>query len=239
MQAARPLSLLIADDAALCRLLRPLLSGAGYDLEVAKTGQLALLVVRRTTPAVIILDFDLLDMDGQDLLKELRLLVDSPIVALSAHDDPNETITALDHGADDFLTKPFNSGELLARIRIATRHLSVGHSGTRLRGYAFGVARADLLPRRVLVLGTDVHLSPIEFKLLATLVRYTGKVLSHQFLHKEVSGLKQPQEPQTVRDPRAGLRRQMEADSACPCYLLTEQGVGYRLACENARGGKP
>jgi two-component system, OmpR family, KDP operon response regulator KdpE len=229
MQSPKPLVLLIEDDGPLVSYLRPLLAGAGYDVEVAENGARALRIAKLHTPAVAILDLGLPDIDGQQLLLELRDQMRAPIIVLSARKQPTEKIAALDHGADDYLTKPFNSGELLARLRLALRHYSLAQKGDESPVFDFGDLRIDLFDRRVFVGGNEVHLTPIEFKLLSTLVRHVGKVLPYQFLINEVWGPKEAQSPQNVRVFIAGLRRKIEEEPARPRHLITEQGVGYRL----------
>ena len=180
----------------------------------------------------MILDLGLPDMDGQEVLRRLREWLAAPIIVLSARDQEQQKITALDNGADDYLTKPFSTGELLARVRVALRH--AGRAGDEAGKTTFecGDLKVDLAARRVFVAGDEVHLTPIEYKLLTTLVRYAGKVLTHRQLLKEVWGPHQVQETHYLRVFMANLRRKLEADPARPRYLLTEQGVGYRLASE-------
>jgi two-component system KDP operon response regulator KdpE len=182
---------------------------------------------------LVILDLGLPDTDGQTLLQQLREWLAAPIIILSARDQEQQKIIALDHGADDYLTKPFSTGELLARIRAALRHAAhVGSGEPGASSYEIGDLKVDLAARRVFAHGCEVHLTPIEFKLLTTLVHSQGKVLTHRQLLKEVWGPQQVQETHYLRVFMANLRRKLEADPAQPRYLLTEQGVGYRLACE-------
>jgi two-component system KDP operon response regulator KdpE len=229
MLAKKPLLLLIDDDQPLRKYLSTLLAGAGYEVQLAENGDQGLQLALRNTPALVILDLGLPDIDGQELLLKLRDRLQMPIVVLSCRDEPAEKIAALDHGADDYLTKPFSSGELLARIRLALRHHANGNQADQSTIYEFDELRVDLLNHRVFVADREVHLTPIEFKILSLLARHAGKVLRHQYLLSEVWGPASTQGPQSVRVLMAGLRRKIEADSARPRYLLTEQGIGYRL----------
>jgi two-component system KDP operon response regulator KdpE len=183
-------------------------------------------------PDVVILDLGLPDVDGQEVLRRLREWLTAPIIILSARDQEAQKVAALDHGADDYLTKPFNTGELLARIRVALRRASQVAGNTRPSLFTCGDLRIDLAARRVFVRDREIHLTPLEYRLLTTLAHHAGKVLTHRFLLKEVWGPQQVQEIHYVRMFMASLRRKIEADPAQPRYLLTEQGVGYRLAAE-------
>jgi two-component system KDP operon response regulator KdpE len=229
MLSKKPLVLLIDDDEPLRKYLNTLLAGAGYEVQLAESGEQGLQLAHRNAPALVILDLGLPDVDGQELLLKLRDRMQMPIVVLSGREQPVEKIAALDHGADDYLTKPFSSGELLARIRLALRHHALGNQADQSTIYEFGELRVDLLNHRVFVGDKEVHLTPIEFKILSILARHAGKVLRHQYLLNEIWGPASTQGPQNVRVLMAGLRRKIEADSAQPRYLLTEQGVGYRL----------
>jgi two-component system KDP operon response regulator KdpE len=171
-------------------------------------------------------------MDGQEVIRRLREWLAAPIIVLSARDEEQQKITALDNGADDYLTKPFSTGELLARVRVALRHANrAGDDGVK-SSYECGDLKVDLAARRVFVSDTEIHLTPIEYKLLTTLIHFAGKVLTHRQLLKEVWGPDQVHETHYLRVFMANLRRKLEADPARPRYLLTEQGVGYRLASE-------
>lgn len=226
-----PLLLLIEDELAIRRFLRTSLSNEGYRLVEAESGQQAIRLAKQQPPDLVLLDLGLPDMDGQEVLRQLREWLTAPVVILSARDQEQEKVQALDNGADDYLTKPFSTGELLARIRVALRHAS--HvAGPADAVFAAGDLSIDLSARRVFLAEREVHLTPIEYKLLTTLVRHSGKVLTHRFLLQEVWGPHQVQETHYLRVFMAGLRRKIEADPAQPRYLLTEQGVGYRFAVE-------
>jgi two-component system KDP operon response regulator KdpE len=227
-----PLILLMEDEVPMRKFLRAFLSGAGYRVEDAASAATGMQLAVEKRPDLVILDLGLPDMDGQDVLRKLREWMTAPIIILSVRYQDAQKIMALNHGADDYLTKPFSTGELLARIRVALRHAAQGQSGSELPLFESGDLSIDLATRRVLVRGTEVRLTRIEYKLLTTMVRQAGKVLTHQFLLEEVWGPKQKESTQYLRVFMAGLRRKIEFDPAQPTHLLTEQGVGYRLAID-------
>jgi two-component system KDP operon response regulator KdpE len=227
---AAALILLVEDEPAIRRYLRAALEGEGYRVEEAETGAKALRVAARQPPDLVVLDMGLPDADGRDVLRRLREWLAAPVLVLSARDQEAQKVAALDAGADDYLTKPFGTGELLARVRAGLRRAA--RAGDEAQPvFAVGELTVDLAARRVLVKGAEVRLTPLEYKLLATLVKHAGKVLTHHFLLKEVWG-PLPHEPHHLRVFMAGLRRKVEGEPARPRYLLTEQGVGYRLAAE-------
>jgi two-component system KDP operon response regulator KdpE len=231
MTSTSPLVLLVEDELPLRKFLASTLAGVGYRFEEASTGQMALQRASELPPDLVLLDLGLPDMDGQDVLRQLRQWFTSPIIILSARDQEDQKVTALDHGADDYLTKPFSTGELLARVRVALRH-ATGGSSVESKAFECGDLKVDLSARKVFVHGCEVHLTPNEYKLLAALVRFPGKVMTHRQLLCEVWGPKQEDETHYLRVFMASLRRKVEDDPARPRYLLTEQGVGYRLAAE-------
>ena len=208
------------------------LENANFQLDEAATAQQALQHAAQQPPDSVILDLGLPDMDGQDVIRRLREWMTAPIIILSARDQEQQKITALDNGADDYLTKPFSTGELLARVRVALRHSNRagGEAGNTI--FECADLKVDLAARRVFVDDREVHLTPIEYKILTTLIRYAGKVLTHRQLLKDVWGPDQVHETHYLRVFMANLRRKLEFDPARPRYLLTEQGVGYRLASE-------
>jgi two-component system KDP operon response regulator KdpE len=230
--APPPLILVIEDEAPLRRLLRTALAAEGYRVAEAETGAQAVRMAAQQPPDLVMLDLGLPDIDGQEVLRQLREWLQSPIIILSARDQEQQKVAALDSGADDFVAKPFHTGELLARLRVALRHAA--RVGTERESSTFlcGELKVDLAARRVFVRDAEVHLTPIEYKLLTTLVRNAGKVLTHRHLLKEVWGPDQTRETHYLRVFMANLRRKIESDPAQPRYLLTEQGVGYRLASE-------
>jgi two-component system, OmpR family, KDP operon response regulator KdpE len=228
---ASPLILIVEDEMPLRRLLRATLADESFRLVEAETGQQALRLAAQQPPDLVILDLGLPDLDGQQVLVQLREWLAAPILVLSARDQEQQKIDALDHGADDYLTKPFSAGELMARIRVALRH-SARTGAHDMPVFEMGELRVDLGARRVTVKGEEIHLTPLEYKLLTTLVRYAGKVLTHRVLLKEVWGPQHVHENHYLRVFMAGLRRKIEEDASQPRYLLTEPGVGYRLASE-------
>src|SRR5262245_25115636 len=234
MPAHSPLVLVIEDDPPIRRLLHTTLAGEGYRLAEAETGERAVRLAAQQPPDLVILDLGLPDIDGQDVLRRLREWMRSPVIVLSARDQEKQKVAALDAGADDYLTKPFGTGELLARVRVALRHAN-RRADEQSATFESGDLTVDLTARRVMAKGSAVRLTPLEYKLLATLVRHAGKVLTHRFLLKEVWGPLQD-EPHHLRVFMASLRRKIEEDPARPRHLVTEQGVGYRLAVDQTAG---
>ena len=231
MSEKGPHILVIEDDPPIRRFLRASLSSHEFEVEEAATGREALMLATQRPPDLVILDLGLPDMDGLEIIRRLREWTTVPIVIVSARGQEKDKVAALDAGADDYLTKPFGVGELLARIRVAMRHSSrVGQQETA--EFAVDELKVDLAARRVFVGGNEIHLTPIEYRLLIALVRHAGKVLTHRFLLKEVWGPPYVDQTHYLRIFMANLRRKIEADPARPRYLLTEQGVGYRLADE-------
>lgn len=224
-----PLLLLVEDEASMRKFLRSFLTGSGYRMVEASTGQEALQMAESAQPDLILLDLGLPDMDGQEVLRDLRQWIKVPIIILTIRDQDVQKITALDHGADDYITKPFSSGELLARIRAALRRSSAGQVGSEVQIYEVGNLVVDLATREVRVNGEEVRFTPIEFKLLTILLSHSNRVLTHEYLLKEVWGPTRAENKQHLRVFMAGLRRKIEADPARPRHLMTEQGVGYRF----------
>jgi two-component system KDP operon response regulator KdpE len=234
MTGDTPLILMIEDEPPIRRFLRASLSCEGYRLAEAETGQQGLSMAATQPPDLVILDLGLPDMDGLQIIAALRRWSQMPIIILSARGQEKDKVMALDQGADDYLSKPFGMDELLARIRVALRHQAriSGQSAGAATRFSVGDLTVDLEARRVFMRGQEIHLTPIEYRLLTTFVQHAGKVLTHRFLLKEVWGPGHSEETHYLRVFTANLRRKLEADSARPRYLLTEQGVGYRLAAE-------
>jgi two-component system KDP operon response regulator KdpE len=228
-----PLIAVIEDDAPIRKFLRAALIGEGFRVAEAETAKEGLRVVTQESPEIVILDLGLPDRDGKEVIREIRGWSTVPIIILSARDQEQEKIDALDAGADDYLTKPFSVGELLARLRVALRHRSkVGedNQGAAATIYECESVKVDLAARRVFRDGKEVRLTKLEFDLLATLVRHLGKVLTHRWLLKEVWGPHSIHETHYLRVFVANLRKKLERDTARPKIILTEPGVGYRLA---------
>ena len=226
-----PCIVLVEDEPQIRRFLRATLSSTGYRLYEATTGEDGLLEVSTHQPDVVIVDLGLPDMDGLHVIRQLREWTKVPIIVLSARGQERDKIAALDAGADDYVSKPFGVGELLARLRVALRH-AAGSGETGEPTFSVGGLSVDQLRRQVVVDGKEVHLTPIEYRLLTTLVRHAGKVMIHRQLLKEVWGPPYAEQAHYLRVYMAQLRRKLEADPARPRYLLTEPGVGYRLAAE-------
>jgi two-component system KDP operon response regulator KdpE len=193
----------------------------------AVKGEEGLSLASQYVPDIVLLDLGLPDLDGLEVTRRLRQWSNVPIIVLSARGQEQDKIAALDAGADDYLTKPFSVGELLARIRVALRHRSTG--GEPLAAFEAGALKVDLARRSVTVAGEDVHLTPTEYKLLAVLVKHAGKVLTHRQLLLEVWGSHNATQTQALRVYVTQLRHKIEQDPARPRVLITEPGVGYRL----------
>jgi len=193
---------------------------------------LSMTVAATKPPDLVILDLGLPDMDGLQVTREIRAWSAVPILVLSARGQEQDKVAALDAGADDYLTKPFSVAELAARLRVALRHAARTQSGEAEAVFQVGDLRVDLGKRLVALRGEAIHLTPTEYRLLTTLVQHAGKVLTHQFLLKEVWGPADVNEVQYLRVYMAQLRHKLEAEPTQPRYLLTEPGVGYRLAGE-------
>lgn len=227
-----PVVVLIEDEPQIRRFLRATLTGQGYRLFEAATGAAGLVEVGSRQPDVVIVDLGLPDMDGLEVIRRLREWTAIPIIVLSARGQEREKVSALDAGADDYVSKPFGAGELLARIRVALRHAAGASHEAGEATFKVGELQVDLLHRQILVGGKEVHLTPMEYKLLTTLVRHAGKVATHEQLLREVWGPTHTDQAHYVRVYMAHLRHKLEAEPARPRYLLTEPGVGYRLAAE-------
>ena len=224
-----PTVLVIEDEAQIRRFLRATLTANGYQLLEATTAQEGLVQAATRQPEVVILDLGLPDLDGLEVTRRLREWTTMPIIVLSARGQEADKVTALDAGADDYLTKPFSVGELLARLRVALRHATRISQEPGEPTFVLGDLRVDLARRQVYIAEQQVHLSPIEYKLLTTLVRYAGRVVTHRQLLQEVWGPGYTEASHYLRVYMGQLRHKLEADPARPRYLVTEPGVGYRL----------
>ncbi len=220
---------LIEDEKQIRRFLRMTLEAEGLCVSEAETGTQGLMEVGARRPDLVILDLGLPDMDGVEVIRQLRTWSTFPILVLSARSEETQKVSALDAGADDYLTKPFGSSELMARIRVHLRKRSSDTSETSTPLFHFGEVTVDFLHRRVTRKDEIVHLTPIEYKLLAALIRNAGKVLTHTQLLREVWGTGHAERSHYLRIYMGHLRQKLEADPARPAHIMTETGVGYRL----------
>ncbi|HUD83862.1 MAG TPA: response regulator [Candidatus Saccharimonadales bacterium] len=218
--------LIIDDEVQIRRLLRVTLEASGYRVFEAATGQEGLVEAAQRQPDVIVLDLGLPDMDGAAVLKRLREWSQAPVLVLSVREGEDDKVAALDNGADDYMTKPFSTVELLARLRVARRHAQPIADNSVFRA---GRLEVDLAGRAVTVKGQEVKLTPTEYSLLRLLVRNAGKVVTHRQILKEVWGPNYAEQTHYLRVYMAHLREKLEADPSRPELLVTEAGVGYRL----------
>jgi two-component system, OmpR family, KDP operon response regulator KdpE len=221
-----PRILVVDDEAPIRRYLRVALTAQGYEVYEASNGQEALSHVLADRPDLIILDLGLPDIDGTEVTRRLREWSQTPILVLSVRDGEDDKIGALDAGADDYLTKPFGTGELMARIRAALRRHANPEGEPVLQ---VGRLRMDLTQHRVTADGQEVPLTPTEYELLRILLQNAGKVMTHHQLLRAVWGTAYEDQIHLLRVNISNIRGKIEADSTRPYYLLTEPGVGYRL----------
>lgn len=224
--------LVIEDEAQMLKFMRVSLSAQGYRVIEATTGAEGLRQASSYTPDLIVLDLGLPDLDGMEVTRKVREWSAAPIIVVSARGREEDKVRALDEGADDYLTKPFGTGELLARIRVALRHAARTAEDPAVTTAAIGDVKIDLVKRLVLAGDLEVHLTPIEYKLLTTLVKHAGMVLTHKQLLDQVWGPGHAHQTQYLRVYMTQLRHKLEKNPARPKYLVTEPGVGYRLKVE-------
>jgi len=224
--------LLVEDDAHIRRFLRATLVTQGYALLEVETGEEGLALAAAQVPDLVLLDLGLPDMDGKEVIRRLREWSEVPIIVLTARGQEREKVASLDAGADDYLTKPFGVGELLARIRAAMRRVRMPEQGRVEQVLSLGDVTVDLERRRVTRGAEEINLTPIEFKLLSVLIRQRGKVVTHRQLLKEVWGPSYIEQNPYLRIVILNLRRKLEENPTRPHYLITEPGVGYRLRDE-------
>jgi two-component system KDP operon response regulator KdpE len=225
--------LLIEDETQIRRFLRLTLEAEGITVTETASGAQGVLDAQRCRPDLVILDLGLPDMDGVEVIRQLRTGTDIPIVILSARSDESQKVRALDMGADDYLTKPFGNFELMARIRAHLRKRSVTVPDADSQLFRFGSISVDFAQHQVSRAGQAVHLTPTEFKLLSTMVRNAGKVLTHTYLLREVWGAGYAERAHYLRIYMGHLRQKLEDDPARPAHITTETGVGYRLRMES------
>jgi two-component system KDP operon response regulator KdpE len=231
-----PRILVIEDEPEIRRFLRASLAANQMLVHEAETGQAGLREAASHPPDVVLLDLGLPDISGFDVIAQLRAWSRVPIVVLSARGQEADKIAALDSGADDYLTKPFGVGELLARLRVALRHRAAPDEGTATGRFEAGNLKVDLAKRQVRVGGEEVHLTPTEYRLLMALIKHPGKVITHRQLLREVWGPDSSQETHYLRVYVNQLRKKLGDDAAQPRLILTEPAVGYRF-CEPTQPG--
>ena len=229
----KPTVLIIEDEDAICNFISAILTSNQYQVVKAKTGKEGLSLFTSHVPDIVLLDLGLPDIDGTEILRQIREWSKTPVIVVSARGHEREKVSALDLGADDYIVKPFGTSELLARIRTAMRH-SLQSAGTNAAGeekVTIGELEIDYNKRTVSRVGERIHLTPIEYKILVLLSQNAGKVLTHDFIIREVWGV-YTDESHTLRVNMANIRRKIEANPGAPKYILTEMGVGYRMVEE-------
>jgi two-component system, OmpR family, KDP operon response regulator KdpE len=229
MAAVNPMVLIIEDEPQMRRFLRATLRAHDYLVVEAATAREGLMQAAGRNPEIVLLDLGLPDADGLEVARTLRQSTRTPIIVLSARGQERDKVAALDHGADDYLTKPFGVQELLARMRVALRHAALPADAPPEPVFQAGDLRVDLIRRHVFRGSQEVHLTPTEYKLLAALIRHAGRVITHRQLLQEVWGASYVDQTHYLRVYMAQLRHKLEPDPARPRLLTTEPGVGYRL----------
>lgn len=226
----KPLILIVEDDEKICNFISAILTSNDYLIIKTSKGKEAVSMAASHAPDLILLDLGLPDMDGIEVIKTIRQWTQIPIIVVSARGQEREKVEALDLGADDYLTKPFGTSELLARIRAGIRHspLGVNISCPEAEKITVGEIEINYAKRLVFAAGKEVHLTPIEYKIIVLLSKNIGKVLTHDYIVKEIWG-PYTNERQALRVNMANIRRKLEANAAEPKYILTEVGVGYRM----------
>lgn len=223
--------MVVEDDGSIVQVLSTILRANNYNIVTAQSGKSALSLIVSYCPDLILLDLGLPDMDGLEVLSKVREWSSIPIIIVSARGHETEKVRALDCGADDYVTKPFGTSELLARIRTALRHNTAGDGFERppASTYFVGKLLIDFNQYRVEVDGKDVHLTQIEFKIVALIARHAGQVLTYDFIIKNIWGPYADSNNRILRVNMANIRRKIEENPAEPRYILTEVGVGYRM----------
>lgn len=222
--------LIVEDDANIMRFLSLSLKTAGYKVMTASTGIDGISLVLANNPDLVLLDLGLPDIGGLEVLAQIRAAGSLPVIIVSARGQEREKIEALDLGADDYVTKPFNMNELSARIRVALRKAKPADTAQKV--FELDKLKVDFEKRRVSLDGAEIHFTPIEYKLLLILIKNAGKVLTHSFIIREIWGYNSGEDSQSLRVFMANIRRKLEADTTSPRYILTEVGVGYRFVDE-------
>lgn len=222
--------LIVEDEQVISSFLTTVLTANDWQALRAEKGREALSMVASYCPDLVLLDLGLPDMDGLEVLEAIRKWSQVPVIVVSARGHEREKVTALDLGADDYITKPFGTSELLARIRAALRHGSATQQPAEMTGtFTTGELSVDFDRRLVYRAGAEIHLTQIEFKILSLVSKYAGKVLTYDFIIKNVWGPHASKDNQILRVNMANIRRKLEINPAEPRYILTEVGVGYRM----------
>ena len=225
-----PLILIVEDDAPIRNLITTTLKAHEYKFLTAQNGENAILQASSHNPDIVLLDLGLPDIDGIEVIKRIRTWSEMPIIVISARSEDNDKIEALDAGADDYLTKPFSVEELLARIRVTTRRLSVLHSAMQSDSlFTNGNLKIDYAAGCAYINGNELHLTPIEYKLLCLLSQNVGKVLTHTFITQKIWGAAWESNVASLRVFMATLRKKIEIEPDSPQYIQTHIGVGYRM----------
>ena len=229
----KPLILIVEDDKPIKKFMKVSLEAQGYKLEI-EFGNAAITLIFSQNPDIVILDLGLPDIDGLKVIEEVRETSKARIIVVSARGREREKVEALDKGADDYLTKPFSVAELLARIRVALRPFNRKDDSENIVLSTFNVKDLliDFEKHRVTIMGEEIHLTPMEYKLIELMSRYAGRVLTHKYIVDEIWGSYFENDTQSLRVFMANIRRKLEKDPAQPKYIITEVGVGYRLVDE-------
>lgn len=230
-----PVVLVVEDDKAIVHLLSTMLSVNDYRVLHAESGRDALSAISSHCPDVVLLDLGLADMDGTEVIKHVRQWSKVPIIVISARNREKDKVEALDLGADDYVTKPFGTAELLARVRTALRHVSTGSPDTPTGRAVNGDLAIDYDKRRVYIQDNEIHLTQMEYKIVMLTMLHLGKVLTYDFIIRCVWGARPTVNNQILRVNMANIRRKLEVNPSDPKYIITETGVGYRMVDQNDR----
>jgi len=221
--------LIVEDDKYIMSLTTIYLKDEGYKTVAAITGKEAVALFYSNNPDIILLDLGLPDMDGMEVIKKIREKSNAPIIVVSAREEESEKIIALDLGADDYMTKPFHMGELLARIRVSQRKLTSIGNPDNVETFTSDYLMVDYTKGLVFVDSEEIHLTPMEYKLLKLLIANRGKVLTHNYILNQIWGYAETNDAKSLRVFMASLRRKIERDTANPRFILTQVGIGYRF----------
>ncbi|PNV62017.1 DNA-binding response regulator [Clostridium sp. chh4-2] len=225
-----PNILVIEDDQTIQNFIKISLKTKGYRYVLAEDGLTGISLFYANNPDMVLLDLGLPDMDGMEVLRQIRQESETPVIIVSARGQEKEKVGALDEGADDYIVKPFNAGEMLARIRVALRHK--GTAVKPMTEFELDGIKIDFERRKVYKRGEEIHLTPLEYKMVVLMVNNRGKVLTHKYIQQEVWGYGTTDDYQSLRVFMANIRRKIEDDTTKPRYILTEVGVGYRFVDE-------